>query len=76
MTPDAQALIDEVHRRCVDRQAFDLWVPDAVAAAPPGGPTGMVMAVVTDAALSHAFWPDGFTEGPGGRHYRYKPDDS
>ena len=74
MSPDVQALIEAVHERCVAGAAFELWVPDVMSEAPPGEPTGMVMAILTDAALSHAFWPDGFIAGEGGRHYRYKPD--
>ena len=74
MSPDLQPIIDEVNRRCADGEPFDLWVPDALLTPPPGGPTGMVMAIIGDVVLSHGFWPDGFREGDGGRHYRYKPD--
>ncbi|RAO04989.1 hypothetical protein GUI43_05007 [Micromonospora noduli] len=32
------------------------------------------MAIVVDTALSLDLWPEGFTQGVGGRTYHYKPN--
>lgn len=48
----------------------DLWVPDELTLGGepvPSQPTGIVMAILTDTALSLGLWPCAFTEGTGGR---------
>ncbi|WP_156313255.1 hypothetical protein [Micromonospora sp. HK10] len=45
-------------------------------AAVPMEPTGIAMAIICDTALSLDFWPEGFTQGVGGRTYHYKASDS
>ncbi|MFF5297187.1 hypothetical protein [Paractinoplanes globisporus] len=39
-------------------------------------PTGVAMAIIGDTALSLDLWPDGFTQGVGGRTYHFKGGDS
>lgn len=66
-------LVAEAERLAGDRQAFDLWVPDAVQLNGQPVPSAVAMAVIGDKVLSVEFEPDGFSEGVGGRMYRFKP---
>ncbi|WP_189330215.1 hypothetical protein [Actinoplanes ianthinogenes] len=36
------------------------------------GECGLGMALIVDTALSLGLWPDGFTQGDGGRTYHYR----
>ncbi len=55
----------EVGRSC------ELWVPELLRlrGARVGG--DIAMAIVLDALLAKGYYPDGFSEGEGGRTYRY-----
>jgi hypothetical protein len=69
-----EGLCDELRRRAATGGSCDLWVPDAltIGGAPvPDDPTGMATALILDTALSLDLWPQGFTEGEGGRTYHY-----
>ncbi|MCG5437215.1 hypothetical protein [Micromonospora foliorum] len=73
-----EALCDELRRRAGSGHQIDLWVPDDLSlggAAVPEEPTGIAMAIIVDTALSLGLWPEGFTQGVGGRTYHYKPSD-
>ncbi len=73
--PTVEALCAELRERAGTDSRVDLWVPDELTmnGAPlPENPTGLGMALVVDTALSLGLWPDGFTEGAGGRTYHYK----
>jgi hypothetical protein len=72
-----EALCEELRERAGTEGRVDLWVPDELTmnGVPlPEHPTGLAMAVIVDTALSLGLWPDGFTEGAGGRTYHYKAD--
>ena len=74
-----EALCDELRRRAGSDSHVDLWVPDELTlggAALPTEPTGLGMSIIGDTALSLDLWPDGFTQGVGGRTYHYKADES
>ena len=73
-----EALCDELRQRAGSGHDMDLWVPDELSlggAAVPEEPTGIAMAIICDTALSLDLWPDGFTQGVGGRTYHYKAND-
>jgi hypothetical protein len=73
-----EALCDELRQRAGSARDVDLWVPDELTlggAALPTEPTGLGMAIIGDTALSLDLWPDGFTQGTGGRTYHYKAGD-
>jgi hypothetical protein len=70
-----EALCDELRHRAGADSRVDLWVPDELSlggAASSLEPAGMAMAVIGDTALSLGLWPDGFTQGVGGRTYHFK----
>jgi hypothetical protein len=72
--PTVEALCAELRERAGTGSRVDLWVPDELTmnGVPlPENPTGLAMALVVDTALSLGLWPDGFTEGAGGRTYHY-----
>ena len=74
-----EALCDELRQRAGSGNRVDLWVPDELSlggAAVPMEPNGIVMAIIGDTALSIDLWPDGFTQGVGGRTYHFKAGDS
>ncbi|MEU1840296.1 hypothetical protein [Micromonospora chersina] len=74
-----EALCDELRRRAGSGHHVDLWVPDELSlggAAVPKEPTGIAMAIICDTALSLDLWPEGFTQGVGGRTYHCKANDS
>ncbi|WP_229067826.1 hypothetical protein [Actinoplanes sp. DH11] len=71
-----EALREELRRLAAGPgERVDLWVPAelTIGGAPePTDRTGLGMALIVDTALSLGLWPDGFTEGTGGRTYHYK----
>jgi hypothetical protein len=72
-----EALCEELRQRAGTGGRVDLWVPDEVTiggAPEPRNPAGLAMALIADTALSLGLWPDGFTQGAGGRTYHYKPE--
>jgi hypothetical protein len=74
-----EALCDELRKHAVSGNHVDLWVPDDLTlggAAVPMELSGIAMAIICDTALSLDLWPDGFTQGAGGRTYHFKADDS
>jgi len=69
-----EELCDQFRRAACAGGDVDLWVPDDLnfgSDHDPAQPTGQVMAVMTDLALSLGLWPQGFTAGAGGRTYHY-----
>ncbi len=52
-------------------QRCELWVPELLRLRGARVGDDIAMAVVLDALLAKGFYPDGFTEGEGGRTYRY-----
>ena len=74
-----EALCDDLRQRAGSDIHVDLWVPDELTLAGatlPTEPTGLGMAIIVDTALSLDLWPDGFTQGVGGRTYHYKAEDN
>jgi hypothetical protein len=69
-----EALCEELRQRASTGGRVDLWVPDelTIGGAPePTNRSGLGMALIVDTALSLGLWPDGFTQGTGGRTYHY-----
>jgi hypothetical protein len=58
-------------------ESAEVWVPDqqvTMGGVPvPQQPTGIVEAVLTDAALAIGLWPDGVVVADGGRILRFTP---
>jgi hypothetical protein len=50
---------------------WELWVPELLRLRGARVGDDIAMAIVLDALLAKGFYPDGFTEGEGGRTYRY-----
>ncbi|MCU7728371.1 hypothetical protein ODJ79_32070 [Actinoplanes sp. KI2] len=75
-----EALCDELRQSAkAAGSRVDLWVPDELSlggAALPMDPAGVAMAIIGDTALSLDLWPDGFTQGTGGRTYHFNVGDS
>ncbi|BCJ48452.1 hypothetical protein GCM10010168_76220 [Actinoplanes ianthinogenes] len=74
-TRAVEDLCDELRRQAGTAGRVDLWVPDELTignAPEPKNPTGLGMAFIVDTALSLGLWPDGFTQGDGGRTYHYR----
>ena len=73
-----EELCEQMRQVAVSGGDVDLWVPDELTLSGkpvPSQPTGIVMAIVTDTALSLGLWPRGFTEGTGGRTCHYSRRD-
>jgi hypothetical protein len=78
MTParSVDELREQFRRAASAGGDVDLWVPDDLNSGGvhvPGQPTGLVMTIITDLALSLGLWPRGFTAGDGGRTYHNGP---
>lgn len=74
-----EALCDELRQRAGSGNHVDLWLPAELSlggAAIPVEPSGVAMAIIGDTALSLDLWPDGFTQGVGGRSYHFKAGNS
>jgi hypothetical protein len=52
-------------------QRWDLWVPGALRLRGERVREDIAEAILLDALLTKGFYPDGFTEGEGGRTYHY-----
>jgi hypothetical protein len=68
-------LCDQLRSAAADGGDVDLWVPGDLSLGGnpvPAQPSGLVMAIVTDLALSLGLWPSGSTDGDGGRMYHYR----
>ncbi|HSS50689.1 MAG TPA: hypothetical protein VLX28_17255 [Thermoanaerobaculia bacterium] len=50
---------------------WELWVPELLRLRGARVGDDIAMAILLDALLVKGFYPDGFTEGEGGRTYRY-----
>lgn len=74
-THAVEDLCEELRRRAGTASRIDLWVPEKLTIGnepEPTNVTGLAMALIVDTALSLDLWPDGFTQGEGGRTYHYK----
>jgi len=68
-----EALISQVKAMNVESRAtFELWVPQHLTFYGEPTPQDVAMALIVDQVLDKGFEPDGFTEGEGGRMYRYR----
>ena len=52
-------------------QRWELWVPELLRLRGARVGDDIAMAILLDALLAKGFYPDGFTDGEGGRTYRY-----
>jgi hypothetical protein len=52
-------------------QRWELWVPELLRLRGARVGDDIAMAILLDALLAKGFYPDGFTEGEGGRTYYY-----
>jgi hypothetical protein len=52
-------------------QRWDLWVPGALRLRGERVREDIAEAILLDALLAKGFYPDGFTQGDGGRTYHY-----
>ncbi len=66
-----EALLREIESWSADASSADLWVPQHLTL--NGNPTQQdsAMAIVVDKILGLGLFPDGLSEGAGGRLYRY-----
>lgn len=70
-----EQLCDELRAAATGSGNVDLWVPDRLTLngePVPDQPSGIAMTIIVNTALSVGLWPDGFTEGAGGRTYHYR----
>ncbi len=67
-----EELLREIGSWSTDASATDLWVPQQLTL--NGNPVQQdaAMAIVLDKILGLGLFPDGFSEGAGGRFYRYR----
>jgi hypothetical protein len=68
-----EAIISQVKAMNVESRAtFELWVPQDLTLDGEPTPQDVAMALVGDQLLDKGFEPDGFTDGEGGRTYKYR----
>ena len=52
--------------------SFELWIPQHLTLRGQPARADVAMSIILDKILGMGFAPDGFSEGDGGRVYRYK----
>ena len=55
-----------------NQTTIDLWVPQRLSLHERPVALDIAMARALDALLEKGFFPDGFIQGEGGRHYKYR----
>jgi hypothetical protein len=68
-------LVAEVRAGATAHAPFDLWAAGVLTLGGSPVPRDEAMAVIGDAVLAVGLGPGGFTDGPGGQTYHFKPWD-
>lgn len=66
-----EGLLRQVENFPIGQSTFDLWVPQTLTLKEHPIDRATAMAILLDSILQRGLFPDGFTEGAGGRTYHY-----